>query len=51
MVTCTKARYPSSAKANPVQTIRRRGVRITKKPTRAYLCPACHGWHLTSEPR
>jgi hypothetical protein len=51
-MTCTKTRYPSRAKAErALENIRRRGYRITIKPTRSYLCPLCHGWHLTSEPR
>ena len=47
---CGKTRYPSSAKAAAaLQSIRRNGARHAKKPTRAYPCAHCHGWHLTSE--
>ncbi len=24
--------------------------RLQERPVRAYLCPHCHGWHLTSRP-
>lgn len=24
--------------------------RLQQRPVRAYLCPNCHGWHLTSRP-
>lgn len=52
MVKCSKVRYPSGSKAEAaLRTIRRRGDRLTKKPTRAYHCPSCDGWHLTSEPK
>jgi hypothetical protein len=52
MVSCTKVRYPTGAVAKAaLRTIRRKGDRAGKKPTRVYACPHCHGWHLTSEPR
>jgi uncharacterized protein YlaI len=50
VVSCWKVRYTSRAKAQrALDNIRRRGERGTKKPSRAYLCDNCHGWHLTSE--
>ena len=24
--------------------------RLQERPVRAYMCPNCHGWHLTSRP-
>lgn len=48
---CDKQRYPSGPHARwALQVIRKRGKRGDKKPVRAYLCPHCQGWHLTSEP-
>lgn len=45
-----KRRYATGAKARAsVTTIRRRGRGSPEpKPARAYPCPDCHGWHLTS---
>lgn len=52
MKTCGKTRYQSGALAEwALQLIRKRGAPREKKPVRAYLCPRCKGWHLTSEPR
>lgn len=50
---CGKTRYRTSAKAQRALTnVRRYGHRDPdgKKPARAYPCPDCHGWHLTSDP-
>lgn len=30
---------------------RGRGAEITRREVRAYSCPDCHGWHLTSVSR
>lgn len=48
---CGKTRYQTSAKARrALDGIRRRGNRAgERKPVRAYPCPHCHGWHLTSD--
>ena len=47
-----KRRYATGAKARAATTtIRTRGrgpSRNEAKPARAYPCPDCHGWHLTS---
>ena len=48
---CTKFRHPSERHA--LQALyqiwgQRRGPR--RLPTRAYLCPLCGSWHLTSQP-
>lgn len=34
-----------------IKNIRRYGEDRGKWPTRAYRCPGCKGWHLTSEAR
>jgi hypothetical protein len=50
-MTCEKTRYDTGAQARrALAGIKRFGQRLEKKPTRAYQCPHCHGWHLTSDP-
>lgn len=47
-----KRRFPNSARAKAaIRTVKRYGARGAqdKKPHRAYQCPHCHGWHLTSD--
>lgn len=46
-----KKRYATGPQARwALQIIRRNGERNDsgKKPLRAYPCPACHGYHLSS---
>lgn len=47
---CGKTRFTSRGAAErALDGIRRRGEKRDKKPQRAYACPRCNGWHLTSE--
>ena len=46
---CSKITYPSEAEAKfHLRNIKNRGG-DHKKPYRAYECPDCSGWHLTSQ--
>lgn len=51
---CTKRRFPTAEAANAKldaidkERPRRPG---RKLPIRAYKCPRCMGWHLTSQPK
>lgn len=48
---CEKVRFADEAEAlATLGHIRRYGSRKGKKPIRAYECPGCLGWHLTSRP-
>lgn len=49
----SKRRFASRGKAEyAVWAIRRTGDRRgDRKPRRAYRCPHCKGWHLTSQER
>lgn len=46
-----KTRFHSGGQARKALTgIRKRGSReAEKRPSRAYPCPHCRGWHLTSD--
>ena len=45
---CKKASFSSEAVADYyIEKLKRTSVR-SKKPVRAYLCPKCFTWHLTS---
>jgi hypothetical protein len=45
-----KRAFKSHQKAEAaLRTIRRLGTRRDKTPARAYLCPGCHRWFLTSK--
>ena len=45
---CKKASFSSEAVADYyIEKLKRTSVR-SKKPVRAYLCPVCFTWHLTS---
>lgn len=56
MITCTKTRYESRGTAREALVAIQRNVHEAllhartggKVPKRAYRCPACGGWHLTS---
>ena len=48
---CGKVRYDSAEQAERALTRTREIMRRTRAPkrvTRAYRCPKCRGWHLTS---
>ncbi len=46
---CAKRRYRDDIAAK-LDLARIANVsKSAKSPQRAYLCPACHGWHLTSK--
>lgn len=46
-----KRRYHDHAEAiGALRRIQRRSAR-TRIPKRPYYCPACNGWHLTSQTR
>ena len=49
-VTCTKRRYRTRVDALiALAAIQGRDdARRSKTESRAYRCPTCHGWHLTS---
>lgn len=48
---CRKRRYPDEVSARlALATIRPRHERRDKTEARAYRCPRCKGWHLTSRP-
>jgi hypothetical protein len=49
-VVCAKARFINADAADDqlLQIARTDGVR-PKRPVRAYACPFCAGWHLTSQ--
>jgi hypothetical protein len=49
--TCWKIAYPDAATAHEVARIIRSGRNRNKRgrQTRAYVCPRCHAYHLTSE--
>lgn len=52
MQRCSKYRYRSEIGAKlALANIRHTdSSRRPKQEQRAYRCPACHGWHLTSNP-
>lgn len=46
---CSKVRYANAAMANEaLDRIDAKRPRWGKLPVRAYRCPVCKGWHLTS---
>lgn len=47
---CQKRQYPSLRKAELAMYNHWRRPRTGKMPVRAYKCPACSNWHLTSQP-
>lgn len=47
---CRKKEYSSKTKAEDSMYDHWRKPRPGKMPVRAYPCPTCHHWHLTSEP-
>lgn len=51
-IRCEKQKFASRGKADRArEMIRKFGDRTgDRKPQRAYLCPFCRHWHLTSEP-
>jgi hypothetical protein len=53
VLTCRDKRRFRDGKAarKALGTIKDRGERRAGKPQRAYACPECGGWHLTSEAR
>ncbi len=47
---CVKQRFKTEEKATEtIEMIFHEGSERAKKPSRAYFCNWCHGWHLTSE--
>lgn len=50
---CRKRRYRDriAALLALAATGRRKHARNPKQETRIYRCPACKGWHLTSQPK
>ena len=48
---CLKVRYPGRLDALIALAFvgNRRHARRPKDEVRAYKCPRCHGWHLTSQ--
>lgn len=46
-----KARYESKAQAEKAMSLLRDMRGPGKRESRAYRCPKCHGWHLTSKGR
>jgi len=52
-MTCTKIRYRDqiAAKLALASAQHQDGSRREKVERRAYHCPRCHGWHLTSQRR
>jgi hypothetical protein len=53
---CAKRRYRTKldakiALAGTAREAARRGAGTRRSEQRAYWCPACRGFHLTSEPR
>jgi hypothetical protein len=51
MSACPKVAYASAAEAHEVARSIRAGKHRSKRgmQTRAYLCPRCHAYHLTSQ--
>lgn len=47
---CVKRRYRTKQMANAALDVieEKRNPVGSKRPIRAYRCPFCHGWHLTS---
>lgn len=45
-MTCPKRRYPSALDARIALSLMREGAK--RREARAYRCPECKGWHLTS---
>ena len=48
---CRKRRYRDRIAALLALAGTGRRKRTRKQETRAYRCPACKGWHLTSQPK
>ena len=49
-MTCAKRRYRDEIAAKlALARITAHGEAREKTPQRAYRCPACRGWHLTSQ--
>lgn len=47
---CGKTRYRDREEAkDAIRTIKLSGEVRDKRPVRAYECPDCRGWHLTSK--
>lgn len=47
-MSCTKVRYSNHALA--LAALAKVKEKSTRHEQRAYLCPWCHCWHLTSQP-
>lgn len=48
-MTCVKRRFRDEIAAKLALARIEKGADVREKaPRRAYRCPACHGWHLTS---
>lgn len=47
---CVKWRYADQAAADDQLAMIARTEGTHTKPQRSYLCPHCHGWHLSSSP-
>ena len=50
-MTCAKVRYRDRIAAVLALESTRRGGKPKRAEQRAYRCPACRGWHLTSMKR
>ena len=52
-MTCRKRRYRDRVAAllALATTAKRKHARNPKQEARAYRCPHCKGWHLTSQPK
>lgn len=48
---CDKVRYTTGAAAEAAAALKAEGDPRYPPQLRAYRCPNCHGWHLTSQPR
>jgi hypothetical protein len=47
---CPKSSFTTSQQASIALVRIRRDPATVKVPVRFYQCPACHRWHLTSQP-